>query len=54
VIDVEELKTMLLNTERKFRDEAKKEPESSASLFTIGKAEGIALARSYVETMAKW
>ena len=53
MIDVAELKERLLNAERKLRADA---PQRSLveGARMIAKAEGVALARSYVEEMAKW
>lgn len=53
MIDVAELKERLFHAERTMRDLAKhvQEPDSSR---LMAKAEGVSLARSYVEEMAKW
>jgi len=54
MIDIQELQDRLLNAERKLRELSHKETNESQGFRLAGKAEGVALARSYVEEMARW
>lgn len=54
MIDIEDLKERLFQAERKLRVLSKQEVNEAQGFRLAGKAEGVALARSYVEEMAKW
>lgn len=53
MLDVDDLKDRLLNAERKLRADAPLRSLVEGARM-IAKAEGVALARSCVEEMAKW